>query len=107
MPRRKDQQEKSIDELKKNLRRPFSSKAERTYGHPNDGEDGTEELARFEQRIYRLPEVVQITGMSKPSIYRWIRENKFPAPSLIGGPGTRAKGWWGAVLAAWYAGLSH
>lgn len=56
---------------------------------------------QFDHRIYRLPEVLKITGVSKPSIYRWVRKGHFPKPVLIGGQGTRAKGWRGSDLNTW------
>lgn len=31
-------------------------------------------------KILRLPKVVEITGMSKTTIYRWINASQFPKP---------------------------
>ena len=55
----------------------------------------------FEHRVYRLPEVLQIVGVSKPTLYRWIRRGKFPSPVLLGGEGSRARGWLGHRLNRW------
>ena len=41
-------------------------------------------------RILRLPEVVRKIGISKPSIYRLMKENRFPRPIKIG---RSAVGW--------------
>ena len=49
-------------------------------------------------KIYRLSEILDIYNVSKPTIYRWVKEGKFPAPVSLGGPGTRAKGWLGTTL---------
>ncbi len=31
-------------------------------------------------KLLRLPQVIEITGMSKTTIYRWINKNEFPKP---------------------------
>lgn len=36
-------------------------------------------------KAFRIKELTQILGVSKESIYKWIREKKFPAPRKIGG----------------------
>ena len=41
-------------------------------------------------RILRLPEVARKIGLSKPSIYRLMKEDKFPKPIKIG---RAAVGW--------------
>ncbi len=41
-------------------------------------------------RILRLPEVEQATGLSRPTIYRLMRNNRFPISIQIG---PRAVGW--------------
>ena len=64
------------------------------------------EASQDPSRIYRLPDVLKIYNVSKPTIYRWIKQGTFPAPVLLGGPGTRAKGWLGNVLVEHQKGLS-
>ena len=49
-------------------------------------------------RVFRMPEVLKLYGVSKPTLHRWIKRGTFPAPILLGGPGTRAKGWLGPTL---------
>ncbi|MYB46043.1 MAG: AlpA family phage regulatory protein [Acidimicrobiia bacterium] len=44
-------------------------------------------------RVVRLPEVLEITGLSRTTIWRREREGSFPAPFRLGGEGTRAVGW--------------
>ncbi|MER2511205.1 MAG: AlpA family transcriptional regulator [Nitrosomonas ureae] len=34
--------------------------------------------------VIRLPEIMRITGMSKPTIYLWMSQNKFPQSIKIG-----------------------
>ena len=38
----------------------------------------------IEKKAYRLPELMNMFGVSKPSIYRWIKNNEFPKPIKIG-----------------------
>ena len=55
--------------------------------------------------ILRIEEVVQVTGLSKATIYRRIRDQQFPPPVKLGGPTTRAVGWKFAAVDDWLAGL--
>ena len=55
--------------------------------------------------ILRIEEVVQVTGLSKATIYRRIRDQQFPRPVKLGGPTTRAVGWKFAAVDDWLAGL--
>ncbi|MET1534025.1 helix-turn-helix transcriptional regulator [Burkholderia sola] len=52
------------------------------------------EQAIFEQKmalkILRLIGVLDCVGVKKTTLYRWIREGKFPAPVQLG---TRSVGW--------------
>jgi len=47
---------------------------------------------------YRLPELMEMFGVSKPSIYRWMKNNGFPKPIKIGQislwPTTDIQLWW-------------
>lgn len=49
-------------------------------------------------RIVRLPELREITGLSRSSIYRMIDKGEFPR-ALILGPNSR--GWRASAIAAW------
>ena len=49
-------------------------------------------------RFLRLPEVVARCGYSKPSVYRLVKEGKFPAPRKLG---ERAVGWLEGDIEAW------
>jgi len=42
------------------------------------------------QKIYRLPDVMNLTGLSRSSIYLRISEQQFPKPIKLG---RRAVGW--------------
>jgi len=52
------------------------------------------------QKIYRLPEVMSLTGLSRSSIYLRISEQAFPKPIKLG---RRAIGWPEDSLIAWQA----
>ena len=54
------------------------------------------------KKIYRLPEVITMTGLSRSSIYLQISTNEFPKPIKIG---RRAVGWPEDSLIAWQAGV--
>ena len=49
-------------------------------------------------KIMRLPEVLEITGLSKASVYRMRAAGTFPAPRQLG---PRAVGWPDAEIAKW------
>jgi prophage regulatory protein len=51
-------------------------------------------------RFLRLPEVKQMTGLSKSAIYERIKEGSFPTPVRLGG---RAVGWVEGEVAQWGA----
>src|SRR5688572_8901841 len=48
--------------------------------------------------FFRLREVLRITALSRPTLYRRIAAQKFPAPVHLGG---RASGWAFASLQNW------
>jgi prophage regulatory protein len=48
--------------------------------------------------FYRLRDVLNITALSRSTIYRRIAEGRFPAPVHLGG---RASGWPRAALQQW------
>ena len=52
------------------------------------------------KKIYRLPEVMSLTGLSRSSIYLRISVEEFPKPIKIG---CRAVGWSEDSLIAWQA----
>ena len=52
------------------------------------------------KKIYRLPEVMSLTGKSRSSIYLRISVEEFPKPIKIG---RRAVGWSEDSLIAWQA----
>jgi len=47
---------------------------------------------------YRIRDVLRITGLSRPTIYRRIAANRFPPPVHLGG---RACGWSAAAVQTW------
>jgi prophage regulatory protein len=52
------------------------------------------------EKILRMPDTAAKVGLSKPSIYRLIQQNKFPRPIELG---ERARGWLESELDAWIA----
>jgi|UniRef100_E6QGL0 prophage regulatory protein len=44
---------------------------------------------QIEQRILRLPQVMELVGLRKTAVYQRIKENSFPAPIKLGS----ASGW--------------
>jgi predicted DNA-binding transcriptional regulator AlpA len=48
--------------------------------------------------FFRIREVVRITALSRPTLYRRIAERRFPAPVHLGG---RACGWPSAAVQRW------
>ena len=52
------------------------------------------------KKIYRLPEIMDMTGLSRSSIYLRISTNEFPKPVKIG---RRAIGWPEESIIAWQA----
>ena len=53
------------------------------------------------RRIVRLPEVTEITGLSRTTIWRRQRDGSFPQPIRLGGEHTRAVGWWDHTIYDW------
>lgn len=52
------------------------------------------------ERLIRLPEVLELTGLSKSTLYRKIKEDQFPAPVSLG-PGSVA--WRKSEVLDWIA----
>ena len=50
------------------------------------------------KQIYRFPEVMKLTGLSRSSIYLAVSKEKFPKPIKIG---RRAVGWPNDVIEKW------
>ena len=52
------------------------------------------------KKMYRLPEVMNMTGLSRSSIYLRVSTDEFPKPVKIG---RRAVGWPEESIIAWQA----
>lgn len=52
------------------------------------------------KKMYRLPEVMDMTGLSRSSIYLRVSTDEFPKPVKIG---RRAVGWPEDTIIAWQA----
>lgn len=49
-------------------------------------------------KLYRLNDVLEITGLGKSTVYKLIAEKKFPQPVKLS---KRAVAWKGAALKTW------
>lgn len=54
------------------------------------------------QKILRLPMVVNLTGLSRSTIYAMLKNGKFPQSVKLG---TRSVGWYEADIQSWLASL--
>lgn len=54
------------------------------------------------QRILRLPEVLQMTGLSRSQIYRMVADGRFPRPIRLS---EQAVGWREEDIQAWMESL--
>ena len=52
-------------------------------------------------RIVRIAEVCEITGLSRTTIWRRINDGSFPPSMPLGPEGTRARGWRHSNIQAW------
>ena len=53
------------------------------------------------ERIMRIPEVVEVTGLSKTTIWRRVKSRDFPAPVRLGSLATRSVGWREGEIKRW------
>lgn len=51
-----------------------------------------------EQKILRLPAVLRTTGLSRTTVWRLVKANKFPAPVRLS---ARAIGWRHSEIEGW------
>ena len=52
-------------------------------------------------RILRIPEIVEITGLSRTTIWRRVKSGDFPAPVRLGSLATRSVGWRESEIKQW------
>ena len=55
------------------------------------------------ERILRMPEVIARSGLSRATIYRYVRGGRFPPSVSLGG---RIVGWKASTVQAWIDSLS-
>ena len=53
-------------------------------------------------RMMRLPEVLEVTGLSHATIWRWVKSGDFPAPVKLGSLRTRSIGWRFSDVQRWF-----
>ena len=56
-------------------------------------------------RVLRQPEVAEMTGLSRTSIWRRVGNGSFPRPVRLGPEGSRAVGWLHHEVYDWLNGL--
>ena len=52
-------------------------------------------------RILRIPEVVEVTGLSRTTIWRRVKSGDFPPPVRLGSLATRSVGWPESKVEGW------
>ena len=57
--------------------------------------------AELHIRVLRETDVIRLTGLSRTTIWRRVRDGSFPPPIRPGPSGTRAKGWRHTDLQDW------
>ncbi len=60
---------------------------------------------KVEPRILRMPAVLDLTGVSRVTIWRYVKAGTFPQPLRLGGPKGRAVGWRRSDVIAWIEAL--
>lgn len=61
------------------------------------GSEGEPAVTRLD-RILRLPELQQTTGVSRATLYRWIEAGQFPPPVQLG---PNSVGWRASAVQVW------
>lgn len=73
--------------------------AEHQYGPPPEGFVGAIEYEqRAKNRLLRRPEVEARTGLSRSTIYQWMKDGRFPKPVRLG---ERIVAWRESDVTAW------
>ena len=57
------------------------------------------------KRILRMPDVIEMTGLSRSTIWRLAKAQEFPASFRLGPPGSKAVGWKEEEVGVWIEGL--
>ena len=63
--------------------------------------DGASDKEDSMERIMRISEVIQVTGLSKTTIWRRVKDEEFPAPVRLGRLATRSVGWRESEVKGW------
>ncbi|WP_419862451.1 helix-turn-helix transcriptional regulator [Candidatus Poriferisodalis sp.] len=51
--------------------------------------------------IFRLPAVIELTSLSRSTIWRRVKEGSFPQPLRLGGTDSSARGWRKGDIEKW------
>ena len=55
----------------------------------------------MQSEILRIKDIIRVTGLSRTSIWRYVKSGSFPEPVSLGGPGSRTTGWYASEVADW------
>ena len=55
----------------------------------------------MQAEILRIKDIIRVTGLSRTSIWRYVKSGSFPKPVALGGPGSRSTGWYAREIAVW------
>ena len=53
------------------------------------------------ERMMRIPEIIQVTGLSSATIWRRVKAGDFPSPVRLGSMATRSIGWRESEVEGW------
>lgn len=62
-------------------------------------------MESVEVEIVRAADVTRMTGLSRVTLWRRVRDGDFPKPLRLGGPGSRSIGWRIGDVRHWVDGL--
>ena len=60
-----------------------------------------------EKKLLRITDVLEITSMSRSTLWRPVKTGQFPAPLKVGGPNGRAVRWLRKDIEEWIADLQR
>ena len=55
----------------------------------------------MQPEILRIKDIIRVTGLSRTSLWRYVKSGSFPSPVALGGPGSRAVGWYAKEVTEW------
>ena len=62
---------------------------------------------KMEKKLLRIADVIEMTSMSRSTLWRLVKTGQFPAPLKVGGPKGRAVRWLRVDIEEWIANLER